>query len=461
MVPSALWASASSAGSRSTRSPIAGRAWSRAGRACGCRRVAEPIDVAVAVVGAGPAGIAAGTRAAEEGVSVVVLDDAAEAGGQIWKGGGAGLPRGARRWIERFGRSGARLLDGAAVVGGTGPERLVVEAVGSAGRAFEVRARALVLATGARERFLPFPGWTLPNVIGVGAAQALVKSGASFRGMRVIVAGSGPLLLPAAATLAARGARLRVVAEQAPARAVRRFALELALQPGKLVQAARLRTGFARARYRTGVWVARARGRDRIVGAVLTDGADSWSEPCDVLCCGYGLVPNLDLASLLGCAVDRGAVAVDERQETTVPGVFAAGEATGIGGVELALVEGQMAGLAAAGHGERVRRLGPARARLRSFATRLERAFALRDELRGLPLKDTLVCRCEDVSFGRLDASWTRRQAKLYTRAGMGPCQGRVCGPALEFLFGWREDSVRVPIRPVALSSFLEGGDAT
>ena len=169
----------------------------------------------VAVVGAGPAGIASATRAAEAGADVLVIDDGPGPGGQIWKTPARGKAApGATRWLERLRRAGARLLPRAQIVlAGSG--RLYAEDVASGGRTIEIRAAKIIVATGARERFLPFPGWTLPNVIGVGAAQALVKSGATLRGRRVVVAGSGPLLLAAAASLAAGGAAVVAVAEQA------------------------------------------------------------------------------------------------------------------------------------------------------------------------------------------------------------------------------------------------------
>jgi NADPH-dependent 2,4-dienoyl-CoA reductase/sulfur reductase-like enzyme len=434
-------------------------AWKSAARGCGLRPVAELVAAKVVVVGSGPAGIAAATRAAEAGADVVVLDEGSGPGGQIWRHRRleqAG--EGARRWIERFCKSGARLIHGAQVVLALPDRRLVAELSWPFGETLDVRAEILILATGACERFLPFPGWTLPNVIGVGAAQALVKSGFSFRNRRVVLAGSGPLLLPAAATLSRGGARVAVVAEQAPSSAIVRFALRLSLRPRKLLEAAFYRSGFPGARYRTGVWVVSARGDDSVREAVLTDGRRLWTEPCDSLCCGYGLVPNLELPLLLGCSVDRGRLAVDELQQTNLAGIYGAGELTGVGGLELALVEGEIAGLAAAGRAEEARRLFPRRSNLLAFAEDLEKAFVLRDELKSLPRAETLVCRCEDVAFGRLDSAWSRRQAKLYTRAGMGPCQGKICGPALEFLFGWEADAVRLPLRPTPLSSLLSAG---
>jgi NAD(P)H-nitrite reductase large subunit len=171
------------------------------------------------------------------------------------------------------------------------------------------------------------------------------------------------------------------------------------------------------------------------------------------LCAGYGLVPNVELAALLGCAIAEGRVVTDENQATSLPGVFCAGEPTGIGGVELAVVEGEIAGLAAAGETSGLARLQRRRRHLTAFAARLEVAFAPREELKARLAPETIVCRCEDVAWGRLDPAWSPRQAKLATRLGMGPCQGRVCGPAMQFLCGWSADSVRPPIQPARIST--------
>ena len=167
-------------------------------------------------------------------------------------------------------------------------------------------------------------------------------------------------------------------------------------------------------------------------------------------------MPNLELPALLGCRMGETGVAVDEYQSSSVAGVYCAGEVTGIGGLELALVEGEIAGLAAAGRLETARRRFGARESGRRFAAALERAFALRGELKTLPQPDTLVCRCEDVPLGRIRGCRGWREAKLHTRCGMGPCQGRVCGPALEFLQGWKVESVRPPVFPARVGSLIK-----
>jgi NADPH-dependent 2,4-dienoyl-CoA reductase/sulfur reductase-like enzyme len=144
---------------------------------------------------------------------------------------------------------------------------------------------------------------------------------------------------------------------------------------------------------------------------------------------------------------------VDEYQRTTVDDIYCAGEATGIGGLELSLVEGEIAGFAAAGREDKARRRFMERAAHRRFAMTLGRTFALRAELRGLPHDETLVCRCEDVTWGRVRACKSWREAKLHTRCGMGACQGRVCGAATEFLLDWKTESVRPPVFPVRIGN--------
>lgn len=404
----------------------------------------QRLEADVAVIGAGPAGVAAGCRAAEAGKRVVLLDESLRPGGQIWRHVSRGtLPHSARRWLDRLARSGAEVLCGASVVDARPGFELVAQ---GGGAPLTVRAATLVIATGARERFLPFPGWTLPNVFGIGGAQALLKQGVGFAGKRVVIAGSGPLLLPVAALLARGGARVSLVAEQAPPGQVYGFAASLWRSPARALQAVAYRAAFLRVPYRTGTWATQASGEGRVEEVAITDGGRSWTLPCDALCTGFGLVPNVELARLLGCTLEHGRVAVDAWQRTTLPDVYCAGEPTGISGVEASLAEGEIAGLAAAGRWREAEGQLARRDRARRFGARMEAAFAPREELRALPDDDTVVCRCEDVPFAQLCPRWTPRQAKLYTRAGMGPCQGRVCGPALEYLFGWQPDTVRAPV---------------
>jgi D-hydroxyproline dehydrogenase subunit alpha len=184
----------------------------------------------------------------------------------------------------------------------------------------------------------------------------------------------------------------------------------------------------------------------------VTNGRRTWREAVDVLCTGYGLVPNVELARLLGCETRDGAIVVDEQQRTSVANVLAVGEATGIGGAPLSLVEGEIAGLSVSPRSRVSGAFLRKRAALEVAARRMLDAFALREELRALPTAATIVCRCEDVSYGAVRNAACARQAKLYTRAGMGPCQGRTCMPGLEFLLAWQPDTVRPPVEPALVS---------
>ena len=389
----------------------------------------------IVVVGAGPAGLAATRCARETGASVALLDDNPAPGGQIW-----------RAMVS----NSAEALISSRVVAAPAPGHLTIE---TASGTLDLAYRCLILATGARERFLPFPGWTLPTVMGAGGLQALAKSGLPIAGKNVIVAGSGPLLLAVAKYLRDHGAHVRLIAEQASHPAVIGFALRLAAHPQKLAQAIQLRASLAITRHLTSCWPVRAEGRERLEAVTLRRRDLTWTEPCDYLACGFGLMPNTELAALLGCRLAGGAVAIDEMQQTSVAGIYAAGEATGIGGLELSVVEGEIAGYAAAGSLAAARARFSARQTHRHFAALLDRAFALREGLRHLAGDDTLVCRCEDVTLGRVRACTGWREAKLHTRCGMGPCQGRVCGGALEFLQGWHADSTRPPVFPARLNT--------
>lgn len=409
----------------------------------------------VLVVGAGPAGIAAACAAAERGKKVLVLDENPAAGGQIWRAGTHAPPRAALPWLARFRASGAELRSGCAVIEGDGARRTLwaQDAEGLS----RVRANAIVIATGARELFLPFPGWTLPGVLGAGGLQALAKSGWSVRGKKIGVAGSGPLLLAVAAWLVDHGAQVAFVAEQAPFARLARFVAGLVLEPQKLAQLAALRWKLRGVPQLSSSWPVRANGREHVESVELATAGGTQRFEVDALAVGFGLVPETALAEQLGCALDaHGAVAVDAEQRTDVEGIYAAGEPTGIGGVESALGEGELAGTSAAGGARAARALARRVARARRFARALERAFALRDELRSMPEDGTLVCRCEDVRWDAVRDYDGARETKLQTRCGMGPCQGRVCQPALHFLKGGRVDRRRPPLLPLSLGELAE-----
>ena len=401
----------------------------------------------VLVIGGGPAGIAAAVRAAECGERVGIVDENAALGGQIWRSGSSEQPHNleAASWIARLNTAGAVVLCGQRVFHQPEPGVLMAEGIEDA---WELRYRNLILATGARERFLPFPGWTLPNIMGAGGLQAMVKSGLPIRGKRVVVAGTGPLLLAVAAYLRKCGADIPVICEQASWTQLARFAMALIRYPGKITQGFELGKALAGIPLAASSWPLAAHGKRNLEAVTISRARRSETVECDYLACGFHLVPNTELATLLGCRTRNGYVQVDDFQQTTVDGIFCAGEPTAIGGVDLAVVEGQIAGLAAAGKNGEAQALFSRAETFRRFARLLDETFCLRSELRSLPSAETLICRCEDVPYSRLREHTTWRSAKLHTRCGMGPCQGRICGPATQFLFNWNPDSVRPPVLP-------------
>jgi NADPH-dependent 2,4-dienoyl-CoA reductase/sulfur reductase-like enzyme len=412
----------------------------------------------IVVVGAGPAGLAASAAAARAGRRVALLDENPQVGGQIWRASiGKSQPDRVREdAFAAFETSGAELFAGRQVVDAALPDELKVW-VDSTQMLESFAFSQLIVATGARERFLPFPGWTLPGVFGAGGLQALVRGGYDVRGKRVIVAGTGPLLLAVAAHLKHDGAKIVSIHEQAPMRRLAKFGAGLLSRPGKIFQGLGLRAELAGIPYTTGSWPVEAEGCESVTAVRLSDGQHTWTENCDLLACGFHLVPNTELASLLGCSMAEGVVQVDANQQTSQAGIYCAGEPTGVAGVDAARLQGEIAGLAAAGLAPQASRLHGRRNAEAAFGRAMSRAFTLRPELLSLAKPDTIVCRCEDVRFDQVQAQamhpggWT--DAKLQTRCGMGSCQGRVCGSALEAIFGWRNTSIRSPLFPIPVAA--------
>jgi NADPH-dependent 2,4-dienoyl-CoA reductase/sulfur reductase-like enzyme len=394
----------------------------------------------VAVIGAGPAGLAAAAAASDVGRSVVVFDLNARPGGQFYRHPADGRPTAGQHGWATFQRLRSRVdvVTGrpVAMVGG-GPPFTVAG----------VTADAVVIATGAHDRVLPFPGWTLPGVLTAGGAQALWKGNRVLPGRRIVVAGTGPFLLPVAAGLARAGARVLGVFEANDPTRFARFPGALARDPGKLAEAFGYHGVLARHRVpvRNRHAVVAAHGDDRVTAVTVARVTRDWRRvpgterriDCDTVAVGFGFTPQIDIGVALGCATHVTpdgtlALTVDDHQRTSVPGVYAAGEVTGIGGVTLSLTEGAIAGSTRDDP-----RLRARRDRHRAFAAAMAAVYPVREGWLSHVRGDTLLCRCEEVDadavamavdeLGARDA----RAVKLFTRAGMGWCQGRMCGEAV------------------------------
>ncbi|MFB7825056.1 FAD/NAD(P)-dependent oxidoreductase [Streptomyces hydrogenans] len=450
-----------------------------------------PADLAV--VGAGPAGLAAAVTAASLGLTVTLLDAGARPGGQYYRHPdpalGATRPQALHHdWAafadreaelrahERAGRVCYLTEHQVWSVTGSGTDWSVHSRTDEAAGE-PVRARAVLLATGAYERQLPFPGWTLPGVVGAGGAQAMLKSGLVLPGRRVVVAGSGPLLLAVAASLAAAGARVPAVVEAAGYGPYVRHTGTLLRNPAKLAEGALYGGALLRHQVRPLLRhaVVEAHGTDRVEAVTVARLDRDWRPvpgtgrrvPCDALAVGHGLVPELSLATALGCATrtaadGTAALVLTPGLRTSVPGVWAAGETGGVGGAQLALAEGEIAARTVAGRAVPAS-LAQRRDRLRAFADAMGAAHRPGAGWTGWLRDGTAVCRCEEVPAGRVReaveelGATDARTVKLLTRAGMGWCQGRMCGPAVAALAGGETVADRRPLAcPVRLGQLAE-----
>jgi NADPH-dependent 2,4-dienoyl-CoA reductase/sulfur reductase-like enzyme len=410
-------------------------------------------DCEVLIVGAGPAGMAAALAAAESGGQVRMIDDNPYPGGQIWRDGPqVALPETANRYRQAIAtRENIALQSGCKLVAQCGVGRLAYEDAEGCG---VIRYQKLILCNGARELLLPFPGWTLPGVTGAGGLQAQIKQGLAIRGERVAIAGSGPLLLAVANSVKQAGGEVVLVAEQAPLWRLAAFAGGLWRWPAKLRQAFSLMPR----RYLAGSRVLAALGQERLTSVRVNYGGRERTIACDRLACGFGLVANIELAMLLGCRIEHDAVAVDHWQQTSLARIFAAGECTGIGGSELALTEGAIAGYAATGQREKAERLAVQRRQWRRFAMAVASTFALDERLSSLAKPQTVLCRCEDVTLEQVSHQPDWNTAKLSSRCGMGACQGKVCATAARQLLGWPLPPPRVPLTPVRAETLVALG---
>ncbi len=403
----------------------------------------------ILIFGGGAAGMSAALAASESGRRVTIVDGNPRLGGQIWRAElGKNKSPAAEPLIRAITSGKFNILGSTQVIGVDADGSLMAETHDAS---LKLQYSKLILATGARERFLPFPGWTLPGVFGAGGLQALVKGGFDVAGKSVLVAGTGPLLLVVAEYLKSKGANVVAIVEQTPASKLFRFGLGLWRSPTKLAQAFELRSRLSGIPYWNSSWITSIDRFSGTLGVSVSKNGRTRTLKSDLVACGFHLVPNTELASLLGCVLADGFVSVDNYQRTSRHNIYAVGEPTGIGGVEASLVEGRIGGYSATGENRKAEKLFARRDRSTRFAEALNEAFALRDELKLLADDETIVCRCEDVPLGKLTEFDSSRTAKLQTRCGMGPCQGRICGPVTEFLFGWEPGVVRPPIFPVKL----------
>ncbi|ESR27390.1 NAD(P)/FAD-dependent oxidoreductase [Lutibaculum baratangense] len=450
--------------------------------------------VDLAVIGAGPAGMAAAVEARTHGLSVLVVDEQPTPGGQIWRGieaanaarlqvlgddYAAGLAA-----VRAFRDSGADYLPGA-LAWQIDPEGLIDVSVG--GRSRRAAAGAVVVATGAVERPTPLPGWTLPGVMTVGALQILLKTSGLADDEAVLV-GSGPLIWLAASQLCEAGRPPRAIVETVPCG---RY-LGAARHASSLFGASDyVSKGFKMMRrvraagvpvYR-GASDVRIEGRERVSHVAFRTGRREHRLETACVALHQGVVPNPQVARLMRCAHEWSPAQRcflprrDRFMETSVPNFFLAGDGGGIGGAKAAALEGRIAGLRVAEKAGRATGSGYGeieRALKRDLAVRplLEHLYAPSPEILQ-PADATVVCRCEEVTAGDIRHAVSLgapgpNQLKSFLRCGMGPCQGRVCGlPVVEIVAAGRgvaHDAVgyygiRPPLKPLTLGEIAAAAD--
>ncbi|HSB72332.1 MAG TPA: NAD(P)/FAD-dependent oxidoreductase [Candidatus Methylomirabilis sp.] len=461
-------------------------------------------QVEIAIVGAGPGGLGAALEAADAGAEVVLIDEYPTLGGQFYKQ----VPDAFQ--VKRLDGESEQYVEGAELVQRVKAARIEVlpsSLVWSIfrdgtlglyreGRTEELRGKKLILAPGAQEAPVAFPGWTLPGVMMGGAAQSLLVTHRVLPGRRVVMAGVGPLQLKVAYQLLEAGATIVDILEASGTPPV---SVENALRSlghwGKMREGMKYWMGLKQARtpYHDRHVPVRALGGEQLEAVVVAEVNDEWrvvpgterTLPADTLCLSYGFVPSIQLTRLLGCRIAHDGRAGgwltwhDDDQQTSFPGVYVAGEVGGIGGADVAIEEGRIAGLAAAralgktapkGRQKQEQAARRRLAKARQFAGVAAGMMQLRPALIDLATDDTILCRCENVTarqvreaIGFEDDS-TLRGVKIHTRAGMGPCQGRMCsvlisrviarktGAPLESI---QPDTAQAPIKPIPLRALV------
>ena len=451
-----------------------------------------PELIELAIVGGGPAGLAAAAEAADLGVGVTLIDGFLQPGGQYYKQtptGLGGVPEApGQRLFERVARGDIRVIAETSVWGIFPDDSgYLLCLYGPPGIPRRLRAKQVILAPGAHDRPVPFPGWTLPGVLTAGGALALVKHQRLVPGRRVLLSGTGPLQLVLAQRLMEAGAKVVAVLEanQFPWHAWRHALAAWG-------QGERLKEGWGawRAMQRAGTplrWghvVRGAEGAGQVERAVFgpVQGTTTETVAVDTICLGHGFTPSVQLARQAGChhrydPQQRVYLPVrDAELQTTLPGILVAGDGAGIGGKDVALWEGRLAALGAARHlgrtvsPDRVSAVQHELSHQRRLAAALLVMFPPSAHLGSLLTDDTVLCRCEEITVGEIrqavrEGASTLNAVRMVTRAGMGRCQGRMCGgPVLELLareLNQAADALgqvtpRAPVVPIPLEGLLE-----
>lgn len=450
------------------------------------------------VVGAGPAGLSAAARAAELGVDVLLVDENAAPGGQIYRAVtttpvadrdvlGADYWRGAAI-VARLERShasyAARCTLWSIGPDETAPGRFEI-GLSLDGRARLIGARQVIFATGAQERPFPIPGWTLPGVMTAGAAQIALKGAGIVPAGRTVIAGCGPLLYLLAGQLAAAGTEIVAVLDTTPRANWLKAAAALPdfLRSPYLAKGLRLMAKARRSlRFVNGVTGLAAGAEGKLASVRVERGGASQTIACDTLLLHHGVIPSVNLSNAAGCAHDFDEVQhcwvprVDAWLVSSEPGIAIAGDGAGIGGAESAALRGEVAALGAAQRLGRIdsagrdRQAAPVRAGLeRALRGRrfLDLLYKPAAQFLAPPQDETIICRCEEVTAGQVRDAATRlgvtgpNQMKAFLRCGMGPCQGRLCGPTVVELIAQANSTtpaetgyyrLRPPVKPVTLA---------
>ncbi len=430
------------------------------------------LQVQVLVVGGGIAGLSAARTLAEEGSEFLVVEEYPFLGGQYLRNREGYRPR-----DTRTRRRGFKLLDWALERDEFWTSSLVLGcytengerqvAVSRGGEVFLIRPGKMIIATGAREKFLPFPGWTLPGVVSVGAVQALIKTSGTLPGREGIFAGTGPFLLASAHEFKKAGGRVAGIFELNSRGRAMSF-MPFLLDGEKLREGMKYLLSLGN-RLKFGWRVERVEKKGDGLEVRLVKGRKRHRAVVDFLAIGHGFSPNTELAQLCGCPVEYsaglGGFVVKTGEDLGCGyGIYACGEVTGIGGARKSLIEGRIAALSALGKKVPSALLKRRERELR-FARALNTVFSVPSHLWKEIPDETVICRCEDVTMGDIkkavkEGFYLLRELKETTRITMGNCQGRTCFPILtEYLrssgISPQPMSVRPPVKPVEMGIFV------